>query len=140
MLRVYAMNFVRVGVHIDRCFSNGGAVKIPGEIADSSIKNHLADLIRTVENDSSDLKLLHTPGTVAHHKRLLERGDMTYRQIRQACEEIHRIYQSEIRNRMFVHVDPNLAWALLNQCSCLVPGLMKRSSLLEPKSGTLVTA
>jgi hypothetical protein len=104
MLQVYAMNFVRVGSQMARCTTNVGAVECPQNEADEKIIKQFSEIIETIEYDTDDVGLKHTREIVDHHKKILVRGGMTYDDVRAACHEIHRIYQSEIRGRLFVHV------------------------------------
>jgi hypothetical protein len=104
MLRIHAMNFVRVGSQTARCITNTGAVEFPDAEADESILKQFSEIIETLEYDREDLGLEHTPEIVGHHKKIFERGGMTYAQVRLACQEIQRIYQSEVRGRLFLYV------------------------------------
>ena len=108
VLRVHALNFVRVGACLQKCTDSFIGNCEPQVRADADTWAAFQDLIKTVECDCKDLGLIHTAEIADIHKRgfAANSGMVTFGAVKAATIEIHRIYQSEIRNKVLLHVKP----------------------------------
>ena len=108
MVRIYAVNFVRIGARFERCAVDHRSIVSPDEQVSDLMRSRFYDLVDTLRLDANDLDLDHTPEfTEAFAEK--SASSLTYRELSVAAENIHRIYQSELRKRLFLTVSSQRA-------------------------------
>jgi hypothetical protein len=109
MLRVYAHNFIRVGARLERCGTDFRLVKTPEDPVTPAVMERFTDAMTTIRHDCREMGLLHTTEFVEHFDGEAKKHHLTYDEVREAVENVHRIYQSELGKRVFLYVPQDRA-------------------------------
>jgi len=104
MLRIYAANFMRVSARLEFVTTNPGVLSAPDHLADDTVVDKFAEALESIERDCGNFGLVHTLEIALYHKGRFLQCAMTYAEAQRSANEIFRIYQSELRNALFLYV------------------------------------